>query len=80
MFCYIGELNISDDDSMLTFAAGTTVLTQCISVELLLDANSELPSLMIDILAANASFLGESLLLTLGQVFTVDVAGRTSAH
>lgn len=69
-----GEFEIADET--LTFIAGTTELTQCINVELVLDSNFEPPSLLNEIFATNETFLGEISPLTLGQVLAVDASGK----
>ena len=57
---------------MLSFIAGSTLLTQCVSAVLILDNNIEPPSLLNDIFAVNATFLGETSLVTLGQLLAID--------
>ena len=63
-------------DSVLTFTAGTTVLTQCIPIVLSPDSNIEPSSLLENIFAVNETFLGETSTVTLGQLFAVDASGE----
>ena len=63
-------------DSVLTFTAGTTVLTQCIPTVLSPDSNIEPSFLLENIFAVNETFLGETSTVTLGQLFAVDASGE----
>ena len=59
-------------NATLTFPDGTTELTRCIDVELLLDNAIEPQLLLSDIFAATATFQGVSTAVTLGQVLAID--------
>ena len=63
-------------NGVLTFTAGTTVLTQCIPAVLSPDSNIEPSSLLENIFAVNETFLGETSTVTLGQLFAVDASGE----
>ena len=55
-------------------------LTQCIDIGLTLDSVSESPMLLMDMLAATATFQGGNLAIMLGEVFAVDTANSGNSY
>ena len=72
MYIHLADGEFTPLNELIIFEEGTIELTQCIDVGLMPDSISEPPMLLMDMLAANATFQGETSVIMLGDVFAVD--------